>query len=385
MRGGVWLGVLAIGTVLASACGEDDSTKTKNTRPMGSGGSARGSTGGTGGTKMGAAAAAGEDGAGSSAMAARSGGGSGRGSGGSTTGGMSGIGAESSEAGANAESGAPGSGRGGSGGTSSGRGGSAASAGDAGAGAGMAGEAGAAGSPEGPSCLPPADPSPAVAAIPTPDLYWRFDDADVTASVLNDRGPNDYDGTMSGNVTTGSPGLIGQAFTFDGATSYVTAPASTSALKTTPISVSAWINVPAHVSAGGVFMSLGHGAVPYTGFIVEVRTTDQVMFGTEGGLSTQEVPVFGCMAFGRWVHYVVVFADSTLTLYRDGVDVYTASANFDSITYGSYPVVAGRHPFFMNRYFAGRLDELAVWNQALTPAEVLSIWWAGQQGTSLAP
>jgi hypothetical protein len=109
------------------------------------------------------------------------------------------------------------------------------------------------------------------------------------------------------------------------------------------------------------------------------------MFGTEGGDATQEVPVFGCLPFGRWVHYVAVFDASTLNLYRDGSVVYTALANFTTITYGTYPVVAGRHPFFLNRYFKGRLDELAYFTRGLTPEEVLSIWWAGQNGTSLAP
>lgn len=232
--------------------------------------------------------------------------------------------------------------------------------------------------------VPDDQPQPS-AAIPTPDLYWRFDDADVASNTLNDRSANDLDGTISGGVTTGVSGKIGQAFEFNGTSGYVTGVAGTSVLKTTPISVSAWIQVAAPVSTGGVFASLGHGAVPYTGFIIEARTTNQVMFGTEGGNATQEVPVFGCLPFARWVHYVAVFDDSTLTLYRDGSVVYTAPANFAAISYGSYPVVAGRHPFFMNRYFKGRLDELAFWTQALTPAEVLSVWWAGENGTSLAP
>jgi hypothetical protein len=231
-----------------------------------------------------------------------------------------------------------------------------------------------------PGCSPPPELTPSV-AVPTPALYWAFDDADLNVNVLEDQGPDNHDGTIVAGITTGATGLIGQAFQFDGMSGNVTATAA--ALKTNSITVSVWLNVAQHVSTGGVFFNLGHGTATFTGLAMEVRTTDEVMFVTEGGSAATELPVFGCLDFARWVHYAAVFDGVSLTLYRDGVDVYQVPSTYSTINWGTNGLTLGQHDFFNNRFYAGLLDELGVWSSALTPAEIEAVYAAGVTGTPL--
>jgi len=348
MRAPAWLRTLLVLGATVAACDEDKHNYT------GSGGTATGTggTSGTGATSGSSDAAAGGDAGndgGKAGSSSSANGGSGEGATGEASGGAIG---------------------GGAGGVIGGAGAAA-----------QAGAGGDAGAPSAAACPPP-DPLPTTtASVPAPDLYWTFDDADLNANEVQDRGAGQHDGTIVAGVTTGVSGIVGESFEFDGATGSVTAPAT--ALKSSPISISVWVHFAGHVTTGGMFMNLGNGSAAWSGLGMEVRTTDQVMFATEGGNMAREIAVFGCLEFGRWVHYLGVFDGSTTTLYRDGVDVYSKPVDYTTIPFGSLPLVLGHHSLFVNRYFAGRLDEFAIWSQALTAQEVVAVYRAGATGNAL--
>lgn len=95
----------------------------------------------------------------------------------------------------------------------------------------------------------------------------------------------------------------------------------------------------------------------------------------------------GNLAVGQWHHVVHVFSqngtDTELRVYVNGTQVGgvsnlaapTSSMDFAGINFG-----ANRDG---QRVFDGMLDEIAVWNRSLSPAEVTELFDLGQAGTPL--
>jgi hypothetical protein len=83
--------------------------------------------------------------------------------------------------------------------------------------------------------------------------------------------------------------------------------------------------------------------------------------------STTGVPV------GGWHHVVATKAGATSKLYIDGVDRTGAVANATLIDNDETVSIAiDTYPTGGVELFAGGIDEVAVYNRALTPAEVLA-------------
>lgn len=86
----------------------------------------------------------------------------------------------------------------------------------------------------------------------------------------------------------------------------------------------------------------------------------------------------GVAAAGAWHHLAVVRSGGTITWYVDNAVAGTDNA-FALAMQQTFPLVFGGHSLtsgsatFMQRYFDGQLDECAVFNAALTPAEVSTL------------
>ena len=81
---------------------------------------------------------------------------------------------------------------------------------------------------------------------------WTFDGADVSGTVVYDRGGNGYNGTISGAVKT--TGKLGQALSFNGTSDYVTSGGVFSALGTSnrPYTISVWAKAAGGETQGNI-------------------------------------------------------------------------------------------------------------------------------------
>lgn len=77
-----------------------------------------------------------------------------------------------------------------------------------------------------------------------------------------------------------------------------------------------------------------------------------------------------------WAHWVITHdaASHLKTIWRDGQCVAQATAPPYS---GKGPFIIGRH-FLGGGYFSGNLDDLAIWNRALTTAEIADLYADGK-------
>ena len=179
-------------------------------------------------------------------------------------------------------------------------------------------------------------------------------------------------------------GVAGQAFVFDESTSYISVPASPSLDIGTGsgITIECWIKPDAGVNAPIIEWD----SATASGLQLWVANGNTQLFSniedTSGNPHTISFPyVFNTNNFQ---HVAVTYdkGSGLAILYLNSTNV--ASANFGSITpQTTYPANIGRRtgePIGLNDTYGGLIDELSLYNRALSQAEIQSIANAGGAG-----
>ncbi|MGQ3685877.1 MAG: LamG domain-containing protein, partial [Candidatus Loosdrechtia sp.] len=80
------------------------------------------------------------------------------------------------------------------------------------------------------------------------------------------------------------------------------------------------------------------------------------------------------LSLNAWHHLVGVYNGSTLKLYVNGTEVNSIAAS-GSLDTSTYPLRIGTRAVDpVNRYFKGSIDEVRVYNRALSEQEVQSLY-----------
>lgn len=188
----------------------------------------------------------------------------------------------------------------------------------------------------------------------------------------NDVSGNGNDGTDS-NVTYGA-GVIGQAAVLNGTTSRI-AVGTGLAHASGDMTLSAWIKSNSLADYQFIMAKTtdGTNANLQWGFYIEV-TLGRLSFWN----GNVEVHSSAVITIGSFMHVVFVIQSGVLTGYVNGV----AGITTPSITYGAggstLPVHIGTRDSSDNvQTVNGSLDELGLWDRALTSTEVLELYNAG--------
>jgi hypothetical protein len=148
-------------------------------------------------------------------------------------------------------------------------------------------------------------------------------------------------------------------------------------------SIMAWVDLAQLPSkAGRLFYVAGESEVG-NDLDVQIDTDDGVKFWTAAGGHISYTPSPGSL-IGQW-HQIVVTLDTTTgarAIYWDGKSVATDKGGGQAGKKSVFTI--GATPVFSGRFFYGAIDEVALWNRALKPAEVAAIYAAGGGGASLA-
>jgi hypothetical protein len=199
---------------------------------------------------------------------------------------------------------------------------------------------------------------------------YHFDETSGTTSA--DSSGNGNTATMQGGATF-SPGVRGNAATFNGASQYVSLPTGiVSAL--TDFSISAWV----YQSVAGQ----GHRLFDFgTGTTVNMFITtdgDVLRYAvTTGGHSAEEdLLTSGTLPINLWQHLAVTQAAATATLYLNGAVVAQDEAT--TLHPSSLGVTTqnwiGRSQYADNPYLTGEVDEFRIYKRALSAAEVTDLY-----------
>lgn len=199
--------------------------------------------------------------------------------------------------------------------------------------------------------------------------YYRLGEASGTTARDSKGGRN---GTIQGNVTLGVPGLLaGDADTaarFDGARGSVGVSNGSALLMGGPMAIELFAVIPAQLTQNGFIAGI-RNQMNADFYMLALADGNQLecRFRNSAGLVFEFKPV----VTPDMRHQFVLTYDgsATLTLYVDGMNVASAPAN-GTITAASDDFRIGTDP--QGNAFAGVIDEVAVYNVALSATQVSS-------------
>ncbi|MCI0779676.1 MAG: LamG domain-containing protein [Chloroflexi bacterium] len=200
------------------------------------------------------------------------------------------------------------------------------------------------------------------------------------------------DGVLNGDPRF-SPGVVGQAFSFDGGDDYVVVDAGSNLNITGDLTVHLWAK-RSGLGGRSVLIHKGAGAIGAVDVPSVVAMTfgsdmqdpyppgDHIRAGFEDARGSNVLLIGPTVTDTAFHHYAYVRTGSTHMLFLDGVVVASDSFNQSpGITLG-LPLVIGAlrsdtDPTGFKWHFGGTIDEVQVFNQALSDSQIKAIYETG--------
>ncbi|MCX6310228.1 MAG: T9SS type A sorting domain-containing protein [Bacteroidetes bacterium] len=216
---------------------------------------------------------------------------------------------------------------------------------------------------------------PVPSYVPTNGLvgWWPFN------GNANDESGNGNNGTVYGAaLTTDRFGNANKAYSFDGVSSYISATKNT--IFSAEITFSAWVYLNTLSGTQTFIESWGPSTTQRT-FTLYIesniyRTSVQTLSGQfYANGNTPNIAV--------WSMLTGSFNGSILKLYLNGQLIQ--STNISSTTFNSsqYAFYSFGRQYPSIQFFNGILDDIGIWNRALTPCEIQALYQSGISGISL--
>ena len=198
---------------------------------------------------------------------------------------------------------------------------------------------------------------------------WLFNEGDVA----KDSSENGHDGEILGGAELVN-GKFGKALEFDGVDDYVDF-GNDENLKPQQITVTAWFNTRKLNSYGKIFQS-GKDWSDCAGVLLRVHQDGylQVVLARGPG---NDVGFVNSPALSTdvWYHAALTFDGANLILYQNGEKVGSDTAT--TILYDNQPVRIGMQSDSITQPFDGFIDEVAVFNVALSDNDIGRIMTKG--------
>lgn len=197
-----------------------------------------------------------------------------------------------------------------------------------------------------------------------PVAYWRLGEASGTVAV-DEMGANN--GTYVNAPTLGAAGLLtgdpNTAVTFDGTTQYATVPDAAALDYGDVFTLAVWARNSVAVTGNECLINKGLGTGSLYVTAGNVLTLDK-------GATARLVASTSSFSVNAPHFLVATKAGATVKLYIDGVDVTGVVTNATMIDTATQLAIGSEQSA---NSFNGTLDEPAIWNRALTAAEIANL------------
>jgi Concanavalin A-like lectin/glucanases superfamily/Domain of unknown function (DUF2341) len=208
-------------------------------------------------------------------------------------------------------------------------------------------------------------PTPTPTATPALGLVAAYGFNEGSGTVVNDASGNGNNGIINGATWTTS-GKYGDALNFNGTNALVTINNATSLQLTTGMTLEAWV----YPTVIGTWW----GDVIYKGndnYYLE-GTSYPSGFPAMGGTLPAAPPLYGTavLALNTWAHLAATYDGATMRLYVNGVQV-ASRAQTGAFETSTNPLQIGGDSIY-GQYFTGRIDEVRIYNRALSAAQIQS-------------
>jgi hypothetical protein len=206
----------------------------------------------------------------------------------------------------------------------------------------------------------------ALFAAPGLVAAYNFDEGAGVA--LGDLSGSGNVGALANGPAWNAAGRFGGALSFDGVNDIVNIADSNSLDLTTAVTMEAWVNPSAQAGYRTVLMKDIPGEMAYAiyGSDTGNKPSGWVRVGntSRGGIGTAALPL------NAWSHVAATYNGTHVRFYVNGVQVGARSTTGTMPT-SSNPLHIGGNAVW-GEYFAGLIDEVRIYNRALTPAEIQS-------------
>jgi hypothetical protein len=214
-------------------------------------------------------------------------------------------------------------------------------------------------------------------------LYLTFDEG--SGNIVYDYSGNGNNGVLynGSNVCSNPPnsgcptwvdGKFGKALSFDGIDDYVEIPDSASLRVPDPsVTVSVWVNRFSHDANYEGIITKWEQVGNFKGFLMQSMVDGSIRFLIGNGPTHSRATAV--ITDNEWVHLLGTYDGSTIKLFKNGVLV--SSVSFGGGTYTTNPVEIGRRIHGATAYFNGLIDEVRIFNRALSEEEIKFLYQEG--------
>src|SRR5262249_45040085 len=209
---------------------------------------------------------------------------------------------------------------------------------------------------------------PSAVPLPSGALSWWAGDGDAADLVGGNAG------TLNGGVTF-SQGAVADGFTFHN-TDYVSAGTASLPTGNSDRTLEMWVKVNVFGPDEAYFA--GYGNFGGSGQTYHMGTvSDHRLFFSQWG---QAILSPDPLQAGQWYHIATTNVGNSVTLYLNGQAVATGTLSINTPSGTSFDI--GRIPGSLGdqRKLDGEVDEVTVYNRALTASEIQAIYQAGVDG-----
>jgi hypothetical protein len=201
-------------------------------------------------------------------------------------------------------------------------------------------------------------------AAPTTGAVAAYGFEETGGTTTADASGNANAGTLNG-PTRSNAGKYGSALSFDGINDRVTVPDSPSLDFTNALSMEAWV-YPTSVSGyRTIVMKEKPGLYNWA---LYGSTTSGVPNGRVVTSADLDVKNPTKLTLNTWTHVAVTYDGSTLRMYIGGQQTVTRPVT-GPLSTSDGPLQIGGNSIWQE-WFKGRLDDLRIYNRALTPTEI---------------
>ncbi|MDD2840715.1 MAG: LamG domain-containing protein, partial [Rickettsiales bacterium] len=201
--------------------------------------------------------------------------------------------------------------------------------------------------------------------------YYKCNSLDASGKVIDYAG-YDNNATLANGASIATTGLFDtNACLFDGSNDqlyFTELPINTST--TAKITMSVWFKINGTVSSTKEILYLSPRTAGKLGLRITL-TADGYLEGVvqEDWGSDYKATYSSVIPSGIWHHAAIVFEEGTLTLYYNGIEVANVLNEENQTATTTTNLYIGHHPNPAN-YFNGSIDEVKVWERALSPTEI---------------
>ena len=217
-----------------------------------------------------------------------------------------------------------------------------------------------------PTSTPTRTPTPTSTPLPPSGLVLALAFDENSGTTVADTSGGNHSGAALNTAWTS--GKYGAALTFNGTNSWVTVNSAAALNLTTAQTLEAWVYPTTTSGWRSVVMKEPNGL-----YYLEASNGSVAGAGPSAGLNTgslQDVYGPAGLPLNTWSHVATTWDGATLRMFVNGVQVASKAVSGPLLT-STQPLRIGGNSTW-GEYFAGKIDEVRIYNRALSATEVQS-------------